>query len=204
MELYEILASNPNCKIFPVLDAGEDGFVNCDIEISNDEIVDFKEDIEYFIIKAFYIKADGTIQECYMDLDLPERIGEQIIFLNNNEIEIKYSYELDGEIISAVPINYFGNYELFYSKTKPEIGINILKDGLKTHPNNNYIAEDLGYILRDEERLEEAAKAFQISADNEPTSHFIYSELADCYKNIGQSDLGDKYQKMFEAEESEA
>ena len=83
-------------------------------------------------------------------------------------------------------------------RTAPDIGIEILKQGLVASPHKTYIAEDLGYILRDEIRFAEAAEMFQIAVDAEPSSYFIYGELAGCYEEIGQTDKARKYRAMFE------
>ncbi len=58
-----------------------------------------------------------------------ERINDYAYFIQDNRIFKVYSHECEGDIISAVPIAGYGNYELFYSKIYPEIGINILKEG---------------------------------------------------------------------------
>ncbi len=129
---------------------------------------------------------------------LPERISDYAYFLRGDRVESRYHHECDGDIICAVPIDCFGVYELFYSRIAPETGIEILKQGLAASPHKIYIAEDLGYILRDEGRFAEAAEMFQIAVDAEPSFYFIYGELAGCYDEIGQTDKARKYRAMFE------
>jgi hypothetical protein len=42
---------------------------------------------------------------------------------------------------------------------------------------------------------------FQIAVDAEPSSYFIYGELADCYDKVGQTQQANKYRAMFETAE---
>ena len=62
---------------------------------------------------------------------------------------------------------------------------------------NAYIAEDLGYIFRDERRFREAAEMFKIAVDEGPSSYFIYGELAGAYAELGDSANEHKYGVMF-------
>jgi tetratricopeptide (TPR) repeat protein len=152
----------------------------------------------FFIIQAKNILPDGTIRECYIDVSLPERISDYAYYVHGGSLEARYHHEFEGEIICAVPISSFGVYELFYSKTQPDVGIEILKGGLSSSPQKAAIAEDLGYILRDERQFQEAAEMFDIAAQEGPSSYFIYGELAGCYDETGNKELADKYRKMFE------
>src|SRR5258708_19541219 len=97
-----------------------------------------------------------------------------------------------------VKISGVGVYELFYSKKRPEVGIEVLQGGLRSSAKKAAIAEDLGYILRDERRFQEAAEAFEIAVEEGPSSYFIYGELAGCYGETGNKELADKYRKLFE------
>jgi uncharacterized protein HemY len=152
----------------------------------------------FFVVKAKNILPDRTICECYIDVSLPERVSDHAYRIRNESLDVGYHHEFEGELVCAVPITSFGAYELFYSRTRPEIGIEILKSGLKSSPHKAAIAEDLGYILRDESRFREAAEAFEIAVQEGPSSYFIYGELANCYDELGNKNLADKYRKMFE------
>ena len=128
---------------------------------------------------------------------LPERINDYAYFLHGHEIEFRYTHECDGDVICAVPIDCFGVYELFYSRIAPDLGIDVLHKGLALSQNKQHIAQDLGYILRDERRFAEAAKAFQLAVDVGPSSYFIYGELASCYDEIGDAANARKYFDLF-------
>jgi tetratricopeptide (TPR) repeat protein len=109
------------------------------------------------------------------------------------------SYELENkDIIPAVASDCFGLYELYYSKISPESGLKVLKDGLKLSKQKSVIAEDIGYILRDEGRLEEALEYFIISTNHEPSSEHIYGEIEDIYRAQGNEEKANEYKTKFE------
>ena len=76
------------------------------------------------------------------------------------------------------------------------MGIRILRDGLNNSDRKCFIAEDLGYILRDEGRTEEAITAFRYSADEGPSSEFIYLELMQLYDEIGDAEKVEHYREL--------
>jgi uncharacterized protein HemY len=73
----------------------------------------------------------------------------------------------------------------------------VLKRGLAASKRKHFIAEDLGYIFRDEGRYQEAAEMFQLAADEEVSSYFIYGELAQMYVKIGNVEKQKKYAEQF-------
>jgi tetratricopeptide (TPR) repeat protein len=58
--------------------------------------------------------------------------------------------------------------------------------GLASYLGPGPIAEDLGYIYRDEGRDEEAIEAFILAIDEGPSFHFIYWERADLLDRVGE------------------
>ncbi len=88
-------------------------------------------------------------------------------------------------MIPAVAIESFGVYELFYSHIDPEVGLTVLRTGLQAAESKAPIAEDLGYILRDEGRKEEAIEAFSIAIEEGPSCEYIPMERAALYEAIG-------------------
>lgn len=198
MRLLDALAQHPDVSVFAVLASDADDKSEWDVKPLDGSILTESDEHDFFIVKAKNILSDGTVADCYIDMCLPERISDYAYFLRGDHVDFRYHHECDGDIICAVPIDCFGVYELFYSRAKPDIGIEILKRGLRVSLHKTYIAEDLGYILRDESRFAEAAEMFQIAVDAEPSSYFIYGELAGCYDEIGQADKAKKYRAMFE------
>lgn len=198
MQLLEALTQQPEGRIFAIVDSDSDEEAAWVVEPVEAAVLTVSQTHDFFVVKGKNIRADGTVTDCYVDICLPERISERAFFLREGRIDVRYQYECDGEILCAVPVDCFGLYEIFYSKIAPEIGIEILEEGLLTSTRKTHIAEDLGYILRDEGRFAEAASNFQIAADAGPSSYFIYGELADCYTEIGQADKASRYRKIFE------
>lgn len=198
MKLAKALAKFPEVLIFHVEDSDDDGQAKWDVEPVDSPVLLESESL--FIVKAKNVLPDGTIQNCYIDISLPERINDNTYYFDGKSLDVIPSYEVDGDVICAVPIDCFGVYELFYSKINPGLGIDILKEGLAVSKQKHYIAEDLGYILRDEGRFKEAAEMFQISVDETPSSYFIYGELAACYEEIGETENAEKYKMMFAQE----
>jgi tetratricopeptide (TPR) repeat protein len=183
MRFVKALAKFPEARIFRVGGSHDNDQTKWDVEPADSPVLLESENL--FIVKAKNVLPNGTIKDCYIDVSLPERINDYTYFFDGNSLDVTYSHEVDGDVICAVPIDCFGLYELFYSKINPDLGINILKEGLAICKEKHYIAEDLGYILRDEGRFNEAAEMFQIAADETPSSYFIYGELAACYEKIG-------------------
>jgi tetratricopeptide (TPR) repeat protein len=200
MRFLDALARYPEIPIFERIDEDQSNSKNMhDWELNPvDAPVLLKSEVcDFFIVKAKQVLSDGTIRDCYIDISLPERINDSVYFLCENRIEREYPYKCDGEIICAVPIACFGIYELFYSRLAPDIGINVLLKGLAATPHQQFLAEDLAYILRDEQRFAEAATWFQFAADREPSSFFIFLELARCYEAIGNTKNAAKYMDLF-------
>ncbi len=194
MIFIDALKKYPHCKIFSVLSNDEEDCNLWDIKPNDEEIL--SEEEGFFILKAKNIISKDKIIDCYIDVVMNERINDNAYFIKDNRLVQLPSYECNGDIISAVPIAAFGVYELFYSKVYSEIGINILKDGFKLM-KNTFIAEDLAYILRDEGLHRESIKYFQYSADNKPSSEYIYWELAELYKLEKNTEKYEYYKNMF-------
>lgn len=156
-------------------------------------------------MKAFNVQPDGTFLDCYMDVNLPERISDYAFFVHGDSVRFGYHHEFPGQVIPAVAIDCFGVYELFYCRWAPEIGIKVLKQGLAIANRKRCIAQDLGYIFRDERRFQEAAQMFKLAVEEGPSSYFIYGELAVAYAKLGDIENEKRYFAMFKrAEDREA
>ncbi|MEJ2156912.1 MAG: hypothetical protein P8X96_16365 [Desulfobacteraceae bacterium] len=194
MQLSHALLEMHDIRIFRVEDSEEfdsDNFIKWDVTpIETDVLL---EQDGLFILRAFQIKGPNEKIDCFIDLTMPERIADYAYFIGSGNVERKYLHECDGNVICAIPIDGHGVYDLFYSKINPDLGLSVLRRGLELATRKVFIAEDLGYILRDEGRIEEAIEAFSISASEEPSSYFIYHELAELYDQLGQTELSKQY-----------
>ena len=202
MKLFDAITQFPQISIFGRIEGLEndedgDGIDSWYVEPIDAPVLLESEISDFFVVKAKQVLPNRTSRDCYMDICLPERINDYAYFLHGHEIEFRYTHECDGDVICTVPIDCFGVYELFYSRIAPDLGIDVLRKGLALSQNKQHIAQDLGYILRDERRFAEAAKAFQLAVDVGPSSYFIYGELASCYDEIGDAANARKYFDLF-------
>ncbi len=200
-KFVDAISANVHVKFFRVLDSGAEHPRDWQLEPLQTELLSDTEADGYHVMKALNILPDATIHNCYIDMNLPERISDYAFILETGSLRYGLHHEFPGEIIPAVALDCFGVYELFYSKNRPQIGIDILKQGLAIARRKGYIAEDLGYILRDERRFREAAEMFKVAVEEEPSSYFIYGELAGAYAELGDSANEKKYSAMFKLAE---
>ena len=182
-------------KVFIVTEQDDDNELNWTIEATDFEFI--PEEENYYIIKAFEV-SENNKTDCYIGIMAPERIAEIVIKQNSvGQTEVESIYDQEKSIIPAIASDCFGDYELFYAKENPQIGIEILRNGLCQATNKNVVAEDLGYIFRDEGRIEEAIEAFKISEENGPSSEYTFWELAGLYEQLGQTDKQKEYKQKY-------
>lgn len=194
MKLKDIFSDNKT-RIFIVTNQDEEDELNWTLEPTDFDLLPEEENIYY--VKALQISADN-VSDCYIGIMTPERIAETVVKRQPNGLVVAESiYDQEQSVIPAVASDCFGNYELFYAKENPQIGIDVLREGLAKAVNKNIVAEDLGYILRDENRIEEAIEAFKISEQTGPSSEYVYLELSRLFRDIGQTDNELKYKKTF-------
>ena len=194
MKLKDIYKER-NTNVFIVTEQDDDNELNWTIESTDFELI--PEEENYYFVKAFEI-SENEKTDCYIGIMTPERIAEIVIKQGSNgQTKVESIYEQVKSIIPSIASECFGDYELYYSKENSQIGIDILKSGLTIATNKNVVAEDLGYILRDEGRIEEAIEAFKISEENGPSSEYTFWELAGLYEELGQIDKQTEYRQKY-------
>ena len=182
-------------KVFIVTEQDDGNELNWTVEPTDYELI--PEEENYYFVKAYEVSQNGKT-DCYIGVMTPERIAEVVIKQNSNgQTEIESIYDQEKSIIPAIASDCFGDYELFYSKENPQLGIDILKSAITKATNKNVVAEDLGYILRDEGRVKEAIEAFKISEENGPSSEYTFLELAGLYEQLGQLDKQTEYRQKY-------
>ena len=182
-------------KVFIVTEQDDDNELNWTVEPTDYELI--PEEENYYFVKAYEVSQNRKT-DCYIGVMTPERIAEVVIKQNSNgQTEIESIYDQEKSIIPAIASDCFGDYELFYSKENPQLGIDILKSAITKATNKNVVAEDLGYILRDEGRVKEAIEAFKISEENGPSSEYTFLELAGLYEQLGQLDKQTEYRQKY-------
>lgn len=197
LSFLDAVGAFPGTSYFRVIGPSSGHPADWELEPLEAELLSDNDSDGLHVMKALNLLPDGSIRECYMDMNLPERICDYAFFVEMGSLRFGYRYEFPGEILPAAALDCFGNYELYYSKLRPQLGIDILKRGLAMAERKHYIAEDLGYIFRDEQRFREAAEAFKIAVEEGPSSYFIYGELSGCYAKIGDSVNEEKYSAMY-------
>lgn len=189
MKLREALFQQKAVPIYQV-NSDDENFLNWNVEpiyastLAAEYVRDGLLD-GFFIIKAILILKEGELQDCYMDVSMPERINDYVYVLASGEIIQTYSYQLEGEVIPAVAIEGHGVYELFYSRLNPEVGLNVLREGLRDATKKGHIAEDMAYIFRDENRHLEAIEAFNTVIAEGIANEYTYWERAALLESIG-------------------
>jgi tetratricopeptide (TPR) repeat protein len=194
MKLRDIY-KDKKTNVFKVINHDSDNELDYEIEATEYEIIPEVEGL--YIVKALEVKTN-KITECYMDMIIPERISDNVIkkgLLGKVKISEYYPYE--GIMIPAIASDCYGVYDLYYSKENPQIGIEVLKNGLEKAKNKEIILDEIGYILRDENRNEEAIEAFKQSLEYGYMTQYSYLELSCLYERIGNINLKEEYYKKF-------
>ena len=198
MQIKDIFTNKNSANIFYITNSDSDNIIDWTIEPTNFELIPNEQG--YFLVAAKQVYADKTV-DCYVDMTTTERISDHVFRIVDGKIigELFYDYSQKNQnsIIPAIASDCFGIYELYYAKENPQVGIDILRNGLTKSLTKNVIAEDLGYILRDENRINEAIEAFLISDQNIPSSEYIYFELSQLYGQVGQVDKQLEYENKY-------
>lgn len=189
--------SDSKTNVFVVTNQDSDNELDWIIEQTDFNLIPEEEGL--YLVKAKQIKKDN-MSDCFLIISTPERIAETIIKKNIFGIsKTENIVESKTQVIPAIASECFGDYNLYYSVDNPNVGIEILKTGLKKAENKNVVAEDLGYILRDEQKVNEAIDAFKISENFGPSSEFIYWELSRLYESLGQDMQQIEYEEKYKA-----
>lgn len=179
-------------KIFIITQEDDENILNWSIIPTDLETIPNEDN--HFLVKGI----DTDINNYYLSICCPERIVSHIISIDskNKVYEVDWSLQ-DKEIIPAVASDCYGDYELFYTKSNPSIGIKVLKHGLDKVIDKSAVLEDLGYILRDENRIKESMEVFEQAILYGVSSEYIYWELAKLYRMLNQPDKVDFYMNKF-------
>jgi tetratricopeptide (TPR) repeat protein len=196
MLIKELFQKVNLAKVFSVSNDGDEDPLNWIVEPTKLEIIPDEEG--HFIVLAKEVNINDT-SDCFMNIVTPERIAEIVIKNKDGKVSIENLDDQEASIIPVVASDCFGIYEMYYSKENPQVGIDILKSGLLKSNTKTAIAEDLGYIFRDENRIKEAIEAFLISEQTDPSSEYIYHELAHLYSELEEKEKQIEYEQKFKA-----
>lgn len=188
-------------KVFIITETEDESILNWLIVPTNLETLPNEDNL--YLVKG--IDTDNKEENnCYLSISSPERIVDSIIVIDiNNQISVVDFSEQDRQTIPAIVSECYGNYELYYAKPNPSIGIEVLKNGLDKAIDKSAALEDLGYIFRDENRIKESIKAFEQAILYGVSSEYIYWELADLYKLLNQPNEVEFYMNKFRTNDGE-
>jgi tetratricopeptide (TPR) repeat protein len=198
MQIKDIF-NHRNINIFVVIEDDYDNELNWTIEPTNHELIPAHED--HFFVKAFEV-SQYTTSECYMEFKTPEQVTGIVVKENaNGQPYVGNIYHQENTIIPAIACDFPGFYDIYSAKENPQIGIDVLRNGLQKATNKSAVAENLGCLLIDEERIDEAIEAFTISEKNTPTNQSTFFELAKLYAKRGEMDKSAEYTAKFKNKE---
>ena len=195
-ELIDIIGNNSDCGIYEILNSESENPIEWTIKPTTLQIIPKGEG--HYLVKAYRIEKTGIYNSAYINVSTPERIVDFVIY-NLEKPKFSYAYgSIDIEVIPAIASDCFGSYEVYYSRYNPELSVKVLKEGLEKSKEKNVIAEDLGYILSDENRHKEALNYFLISEKNGASSEFIIEEIENIYRTLGNIEKAEYYKLKLE------
>lgn len=181
--------------VFAIIDYEDDNELNWLIKPTKFNLI--PEEEGYYIVRALEVNEEES-KNCFIDVHIPERISEIVIRQDHRQDTFVESiYDSENSVIPAVASEAYGEYDLYYAQENPEVGLDILKKGFEIAENKSVIAEDLGYILRDENRLEEAVEAFKTAEKLGPNNEYVYLELSYLYADLGNEELEQAYYQKY-------
>lgn len=194
MNLKDIF-HHPQIDIFEVTADDYDNALNWTIEPTSHELIPAGEG--HYIVRALEVAEDG-ISGCYLEFRTPERVSGMVVKADAKGFPfVGNSYQPGSTIIPAMACDFPGFYDVYAAKENPQAGIDVLRNGLEKAVNKSAVAEDLGYLLIDEERIDEAIEAFIISEKHTPTTRFTFFELAKLYARKGDLEKSNEYREKY-------
>ncbi|MBK7009817.1 MAG: hypothetical protein IPH36_14895 [Saprospiraceae bacterium] len=91
---------------------------------------------------------------CWIEISMPEMISDHVFTIDakNSKIVVNEYHALADKVVPNKLSNTLTNYEFYYTRVKPIIGIEILIKEIENVLEKGSICEYLGYIFRDEKR----------------------------------------------------
>lgn len=152
----------------------------------------------YYLVNGIFT-SNLKSENCWLSISTPEMIVDFTFLINSENLTIDTIdyHTIEDQVVPCKLSDCFATYELYYSRTNPRIGIQILKSQLENVNEKGYIYEYLGYIYRDENRISESIQYFTKAIEiGPPSSSFVYDEISQLYEKIGELEMARKYLKM--------
>jgi tetratricopeptide (TPR) repeat protein len=155
-----------------------------------------------FVVAGKVVTVEDASLDCYLQVVLPERVCEFCFLLVGDEIIRNRGRRVgNGTAIPAIAIEKSGNPGLFCARENSSAGIEVLKQGLQQARQKRHIAHDLGVLLRQDKRNEEAIEAFSICLKEDPQSTLarsVYQERSQLYEAIGQHEKAEEDKRLWQ------
>ena len=196
----EAVAANPQTLAFEVLPHETDRPGRWRLRPMNVRVLsDDDSGGGFYIVRALEVSPTGKVRPCLMDIAYPERINDYSYFVDGGRVRRIRTHQCAGKVIPAIAFDCFGNYETFYVRSNPDVGLDVLRWGLAVATRKRFIAQDAAYILRDEGQDQAAADLFEVVVAEQAPSYFTFGELASLYKRLGKAERERKYQSLYDS-----
>ena len=131
-----------------------------------------------FILKAYLMGSDGRKEDCYLEVSMPEVItGDVYVEEHGRAVQIadREYHDVTSTVIPAVAIEKQLNEDMYYHKDDPEVGLEVLRNGLAQATTRWPIAHAMATILRCEKRFVEAQEAYTLAIAECPRYLLYYN-----------------------------
>ena len=127
-----------------------------------------------FILKAQMISASQPHEICYLGITMPEGILNNTYTREGTQIVKERRNRWPGkEAIPLVAIDKYIDYEVYYSKIDPEVGLRVLRNAFSIAKTSWAIAHAMARILTYEKRYQEAVGMLDIVlSESPPNLHY--------------------------------
>lgn len=197
MKISNLILVKYDFEIMEITNSEDENPLNWSLLSNNEKVIPSE---GHFLVRSQEILND-EVKTCWMNVSTPEMISDYVFTIDakKNKIVLNDYHSLADKVVTNKLSNTFTNYEFYYTKVKPIIGIEILKNEIENVSEKGLICEYLGYIFRDEKEKEKALEWFLKSLEfGEPSSEYIYGEIAGLYDEIGKTELAKKYRNKFD------
>ena len=197
MKISNLIFVKYDFEIMQITDSNDENPLNWSL-LSIDENLIPNEG--HFLVRSKQIKEDKE-WTCWMNISAPEMICDFVFTIDaqNSKIVLNDYHSLSEYVVPNKLSDNFCSYELYYTNKNPEVGLNILKNQINNVSDKAIICEYIGYIYRDENNQNEAIKWFMKGLElGQPSSEYIYLELSELYKHIGDLSKANEYNLKYE------
>lgn len=197
MKISNLIYAKYDFDIMEITNSEDENPLNWSLLALNEEVIPSE---GHYLVRSKEILKDEE-RTCWMNVSTPEMISDYVFTIDakNSKLVLNNYHSLSDKVLTNKASNTFANYQFYYPKSKPIIGIEMLKKEIENVTEKGLICEYLGNIFRDEQEIDNAIKWLLKSLEyGEPSSEYIYGEIANLYDEKGETELATKYRKKIE------